>query len=96
MEIKRRHNMTKNQARGWIDRKLPNLLSETFDDASRHWSGDVLQFRGTKSGVSVTGSLSVTASHFMLNLSLPGLAALFYEGKAKTEIERWLDGNLPR
>ena len=102
VEITRRHNMTKGQAKVWIDRKLSDLPAETVDDWEHHWAGDVLQFRGTKSGVSVTGSLSVTESQFMLNLSLslPGLAALFFEGKAEGKaragIERWLDENLPR
>ena len=96
MKITRRHNLTKTEAKNWIDRKLPDLLADTFDNANHDWSGDLLQFRGKKSGVSVTGTLSVTSSRFVLNLSLPGLAALLFEGKAKAEIERWLDENLPR
>ena len=96
MEITRRHNMTKGQAKDWIDHKLPDLLAETFEDAKHDWSGDVLQFGGMTSGVSVTGSLSVTESDLVLNLSLPGLAKLFFEGKATAAIERWLDENLPR
>ena len=96
LEIARPHNMTKRQAKDWIDRKLPDLLAATFDDSKHDWSGDVLQLNGTKSSVSVTGSLSVTESHFMLSLSLPGLAALLFERKAKAEIERWLDENVPQ
>ena len=95
MEITRRHNMTKGQARDWIDNNTPDLLAETFEDAKHEWSGDVLQFRGMKSGVSVTGWLSVTETDFVLNLLLPGLAKLFFEGKARAAIERWLDENLP-
>ena len=95
MEITRRHNMTKGQAKDWIDNRTPDLLAETFEDANQEWSGDVLQFCGMKSGVSVNGSLSVTDTDFVLNLTLPGLAKLFFEGKARAAIERWLDENLP-
>ena len=84
--------MTKQQAKDWIDDKLPDLLAATFEDPERHWSGDVLRFRSRTSGVAVT--LSVTDSDFRLSLSLPGLARLF-EGKARAAIETWLDANLP-
>ena len=91
--------MTKNEAKGWVSRELNDLLTQFGDsvsDVSHAWDGDSMKFQFKVSRIaSFKGTLKVTDSELDLNLPFPLLARGF-EGTAKSEVERWLDQNLPR
>lgn len=98
MRITRRHNMTKEQARAWADDKRDEMLARFGDmaaDVSHRWQGDTLEFGFTAMGMmAFNGTLRVTESEFALDMPFPMLAQ-GYEGRAKAELNRWLDENLP-
>jgi hypothetical protein len=91
--------MTEPEAVEWVDRKLSEMMEEFGDSVSgvsRAWRGNVLMFRFSVSAFArFEGTLTVTDEHLDLNLPFP-LLARSREGAAKTEINRWLDQNLPK
>ena len=99
MRITRRHNMTKEQARAWADAKRDEMLARFGDavsDVSHRWQGDTMEFGFTAMGMmDLGGALRVTETEFALDMPFPMLAK-GYEGRAKAELNRWLDENLPR
>ena len=99
MRITRRHNMTKEQARAWADAKRDEMLARFGDavsDVSHRWQGDTMEFGFTAMGmIDLGGALRVTETEFALDMPFPMLAK-GYEGRAKAELNRWLDENLPR
>lgn len=99
MRITRRHNMTKEQARAWADDKRDEMLAKFGDaasDVSHRWRGDTLEFGFTAMGMmEFGGTLRVTESEYALDMPFPMLAK-GVEGRAKAELNRWLDENLPR
>ena len=98
MQITRRHNRTKQQAKAWADDKIAEMLQQFGDsisDESHRWRGDTLEFAFRAAGlVSFSGTLAVTDSDFHLDLPFPLLARGF-EPRAEAEVNRWLDDNLP-
>ena len=99
MRITRTHNITEQEAIEWVDSKLSDMMAEFGDSVSgvsRAWTGNVLMFRFSVSAFArFEGTLTVTGEHLDLNLPFP-LLARSREGAAKTEINRWLDQNLPK
>ena len=99
MRITRTHNMTEREAAVWVDSKLSEMMEEFGDSVSgvsRAWNGNFLKFRFSVSAFArFEGTLTVTDEHLDLNLPFP-LLARSREGAAKTEINRWLDENLPK
>ena len=98
MRIKRPHSMTKQEAKDWVNRELSEMLNQFGDsvsNVSHAWQGDSMRFRFQVSRIaSFKGAVTVTDADLNLDLPFPLLARGF-EGKAKTEVERWLDKNLP-
>lgn len=97
MNITRRHNRTKQQAKAWVEEKLAEMLQQFGDsvsDASHRWHGDTMEFAFRAAGlVSFNGTLSVTDSELHFNMPFPFLAKGF-ESRAEVEVNRWLDENL--
>ena len=97
MQITRRHNRTRQQAKSWVDEKLEEMLQQFGDsvsDASHRWRGDTLEFAFSAAGlVSFSGTLAVTDTDFHLDLPFPFFARGF-EPRAESEVNRWLDDNL--
>lgn len=97
MQITRRHNRTKQQAKVWVDDKLAEMLKQFGDsvsDTSHQWRDDTLEFAFRAAGlVNFRGTLAVTDTDFHLNLPFPFLAKGF-ESRAEAEVNRWLDDNL--
>ena len=91
--------MTRDEAKAWLDAKLPELLNrfgESVSDVACDWKGDSMRFRFSVSRMfGFEGVLTVTDTSLNLDLPFPLLARGF-EGTAKAEAERWLDRNLPR
>ena len=98
MRVRRPHSMTKQEAKDWVGSELLDLLNQFGDsvsDVSHEWKGDALSFRFRVSRIaSFKGALTVTDTDLDLNLPFPLLARGF-EGKARDEVEQWLDKNLP-
>ena len=90
--------MTKQEAKDWVGSELSDLLKQfggSVSDVSHAWHGDSMRFRFRVSRIaSFKGALTVTDTDLNLDLPFPLLARGF-EGKAKAEVERWLDKNLP-
>ena len=98
MKLKRAHNMTSQDAIAWVDTKIVEMLEEFGDSVSgveKSLNGNVLkfQFRAARL-VKFEGKLTVTDRDFDLDLPFP-LLARSKEGRAREEINRWLDQNLP-
>ncbi len=90
--------MTQAEAKDWVSRELDNLLTQFGDsvsDVSHSWDGDSMRFQFMVSRIaSFEGNLEVTEDELDLDLPFP-LFAQGFEVTAKTEVERWLDRNLP-
>ena len=90
--------MSKNGARAWLDEKLGEMLQQFGDrvsDISYEWIGDRLSFQFRAAGmVNFKGTLDVTDTDLRLDLPFPFLAR-GYQRSAETEINAWLDENLP-
>ena len=99
MKITRAHNMDKPQAKAWLDQKSAEMLNKfgaSISDHASQWNGDNLEFAFTAAGVMrFRGSVAVTPDAYRINLPFP-LLAKPYEARAKTEINQWLDDNLPK
>ena len=97
MQITRQHNLSKRQAKAWMDEKLSEMLQQFGDsvsDVSHQWRGDTLEFAFRVAGVmSFQGTLAVTDGDFHLDLPFPFLAKGF-ESRVEAEANRWLDNNL--
>lgn len=97
MQITRQHNMTKQQAKDWVDVKLDEMLhrfSDSVSEVSHEWRDDTLEFAFRAAGLlSFRGDLAVTGSDFHLDLPFPFLAKGF-EPRALVELNKWLDENL--
>ncbi len=97
MQIVRKHNFTKQQAKAWVDDKITEMLHQfggSVSNVSHSWLDDTLVFAFRASGlVSFQGTLAVTDSHFYLDLPFPFLAKGF-EPRAEAEANKWLDDNL--
>ena len=97
MQITRRHNRTKQQAKAWVDDKLAEMLTQFGDsvsDVSHKWRGDTLEFALKVMGlVSFSGTLAVTDADLRLDMPFPLLAKSF-EPRAEAEVNKWLDDNL--
>ena len=91
--------MTTYEAKAWVESELPELLrrfGESVSGVSHRWSGDSMKFRFKVGRIAnFKGTLKVTDADLNLEIPFPLLARGF-EGKAKSEAERWLDQNLPR
>ena len=91
--------MTKDEAKGWVDRELSELLGQFGDsvsDVSYAWNGDSMRFGFRARGMlSFKGTLTVSDTALNLDMPFPLLARGF-EGRAKAEAELWLDRNLPQ
>lgn len=90
--------MAKDEARDWVEGKIGEMLErfgEAVSDDWHRWNGDALEFGFTAGGfVRFTGTLDVTEGEFVLDMPFP-LMARGFEGRARTEVNRWLDQNLP-
>ena len=90
----RKHNMTKEQAKDWVDHQIPTLMGQYSGGVSNStysWRGDLLEFSGRVLVSNIKGTLRVTETE--LELDLDGIP-FFLQARAGSEIRRWLDENL--
>ena len=97
MNLVRRHGMTKDGAKEWVDEQLPDLLNQfgsSIQGAQHHWEGDVMQFSfAVKLAGRIQGTLRVNDTDYTTDVPL-GFRQRLFEGRARAAIERWLDENL--
>jgi len=97
MKLMRRHGMTKDVAKEWVDGQLSELLNRfgsSVQDAQHHWEGDVMQFSfAIRLAGRIQGTLRVDDTDYTVDVPL-GFRQRLFEGRARAVIERWLDENL--
>ena len=97
MNLVRRHRMTKDGAKEWVEEQLPNLLNQfgnSVQSAQHQWEGDVMHFSfAVKVAGRFQGTLRVTDTDYVMDVPFGFLQRIF-EGQARAAIERWLDENL--
>lgn len=97
MQVTRRHNRTKQEAKDWVEEKLGEMLTQFGDsvsDLSHEWRGDTMEFAlRVMRLVRFSGTLAVTDTEFHLDLPFPSFAREF-EPRAEAEVNRWFDDNL--
>ena len=97
MNLVKPHGMTKNEAKEWVDKQLPELLDQfgsSVQGVKHHWEGDTLHFSfALKLAGQINGVLGVNDTQYALDVPLNFRQRLF-EGKARAAMVRWLDENL--
>ena len=90
--------MISRDATAWADTKIVEMLDEFGDsvpDVQKAWDSNVLKFRFRAARIAkFEGKLTVTDRDLDLNLPFP-LLARSKEGRAREELDNWLDQNLP-
>jgi hypothetical protein len=93
MRIAVPHNTSKSVARGKLDQRLGQLLSQfggQAEEIEQEWLGDTMRFRGKARGMSVEGTVEVTDAAIILDAKLPLLAKMF-EGRIRDAVQREAD-----
>ena len=90
MRIAVPHHTSKDVARGKVDQRLGQLLSQFGDHAEEiehEWLGDTMRFKGKARGLAVEGTIDVTDAEIILDAKLP-LVAKMFEGRIREAVER--------
>ena len=90
MRIAIPHNTTKDSARQRVEEKISALLgqfSHHAEDIQHSWTGDTLTFKGKARGLSIEGSVDVTATEVIIDAKLPLMAKPFESG-IRQQVER--------
>jgi hypothetical protein len=93
MRIAVPHNTSKHVARGKVDQRLGQLLSQFgghAEEIEHEWLGDTMRFRGKARGMSVEGTVEVTDATVVIDAKLP-LVAKMFEGRIRQAVEREAD-----
>jgi hypothetical protein len=93
MRIAVPHNTSKDIARGKVDARLGQLLSQFgghAEEIHHEWNGDTMRFRGKARGMALEGTVEVTDAAVILDAKLPLMAKMF-EGRIRQAVEREAD-----
>jgi putative polyhydroxyalkanoate system protein len=93
MRIAVPHHTSKDVARGKVDQRLGQLLSQFSghaEEIEHEWLGDTMRFKGRARGVSVEGTVEVNDASVILEAKLPLMARMF-EGRIRQAVEREAD-----
>ena len=93
MRIAVPHHTSKDVARGKVDQRLVQLLSQFgghAEEVEHEWLGDTMRFKGKARGMSVEGTVEVTDAEIVLDAKLPLMARMF-EGRIRQAVEREAD-----
>ena len=98
MKITRNHRLGEDGAREWVDREIVSLLNQFGDKVSdvtnEGWRGNTLRFSFRAAGMRFRGELKVSDEILAIDIGFPLIARPF-QGQAKSEVESYLDKNLP-
>lgn len=90
MRIAVPHHTSKDVARGKVDQRLGQLLSQFgghAEEIEHEWLGDTMRFKGKARGLAVEGTIDVTDAEIILDAKLP-LVAKMFEGRIREAVER--------
>jgi len=93
MRIATRHHTSKESARETVEGQVPGLIArfgQSVSDPTYQWRGDTLEFAFRAIGTDLAGTLEVTDTELVLDISVPFRFKLF-EGKIKSEAQAWCD-----
>ena len=93
MRIAVPHHTSKDVARGKVDQRLVQLLSQFgghAEEVEHEWLGDTMRFKGKARGMLVEGTVEVTDAEIVLDAKLPLIAKMF-EGRIRQAVEREAD-----
>ncbi len=93
MRIAVPHHTSKDVARGKVDQRLGQLLSQfggQAEEIEHEWLGDTMRFKGKARGLAVEGTVDVTDAEIILEAKLP-LVAKMFEGRIRQAVEREAD-----
>ena len=93
MRIAVPHNTSKDDARGKVDQRLGQLLSQFgghAEEIEHEWLGDTMRFKGKARGMALEGTVEVTDATIILDAKLPLMAKMF-EGRIRQAVEREAD-----
>ena len=91
IRIERDHKLSRQAAKDKVEGLVPELMRRYGDavtGSEYRWRGDVLEFSGSVSFVSLKGTLEVTETRLILQLD--GVP-FFVTGRVRSEIERHVD-----
>lgn len=92
MQLKLPHTFSKSEAAERVKDALEKARPQFRDKVEIHeekWEGDTLSFSFTVQGQSISGTLAVEDSEYVLDAKLPFMFRLF-EGRIQAEIEKQL------
>ena len=93
MRIAVQHHTTKDMARKKVEQRLDQLLGQfgaKADEIQHDWTGDTLHFKGKARGMTLEGTLEITATDVILDAKLPLLARAF-EPRIRAAVEKEAD-----
>lgn len=93
MRIAVPHHTSKDLARGKVDQRLGQVLSQFgghAEEIEHEWLGDRMRFKGKARGLAVEGTIDVTDAEIILDAKLP-LVAKMFEGRIRQAVEREAD-----
>ncbi|MGZ8709917.1 MAG: polyhydroxyalkanoic acid system family protein [Thermoanaerobaculia bacterium] len=93
MRIAVPHHTSKDVARGKVDQRLGQLLSQFgghAEEIEHEWLGDTMRFKGKARGLAIEGTVDVTDAEIILDAKLPLMAKMF-EGRIRQAVEREAD-----
>ncbi|MGZ5449701.1 MAG: polyhydroxyalkanoic acid system family protein [Thermoanaerobaculia bacterium] len=93
MRIAVPHHTSKDIARGRVDQRLGQLLSQFgghAEEIEHEWLGDTMRFKGKARGLAIEGTVDVTDAEIILDAKLPLMAKMF-EGRIRQAVEREAD-----
>lgn len=87
------HHTTREKARGKVELRLGQLLSQFgghAEDMEHEWFADTLRFKGKAKGLKVEGTVEVTESDVVIDAKLP-LIAMAFEGRIRETLQKEAD-----
>ena len=95
MRLARSYSSSKQQAKETIQAVLPELMDRFAGSVSNpkvDWHNDTAEFSGRVLMLNIQGTLRISDEELVLNVD--GIP-FWGQGKARRQIEMWLDENLP-
>ena len=94
MRVTSSHNTTAESARAAVEGQVPQLMERfggSVSDPTWGWHGNVMEFAFRAVGSRFQGTLEITDTELVLDISVP-LRFRLFQGKIETEARKWCDG----
>ena len=93
MKVTARHRTSKQLAKEIVESQVPRLVErfgQSVSNPTYRWQEDTLTFRFQAVGADLKGTLEVTETELVLDMSIPFRFKLF-EGNIKSKAKVWCD-----